>query len=329
MEEKMRKTAYSDHGNPSIRLLRPSRDRLDRRISVCPVIASPAYDAVHLSRMCLKMRAVHPSWASIRNRLANWVRITTTLQEAGGSQICIRQGVPPDAAAFEISRAAGRGLASTGAGHAQNVPNVVPSVQDSVQQTVSGQYLTRTPRRQITNSGWEPRAAPRRPPIPRNVAHQNASAGAAHRLAADLLLTLPIEGHLQTSGRPESEVGLDLLRLFRCHVDDGGASPAGMPSGPLPRPPCPLVVPPCLEAAESEKDSTQSPSLIGGASSAAGGVRATRASVPDRLGWRGPASRWSAHAASPGRPTRGRMGPGGSVGGERHGRRNSRRTEAA
>ncbi|MDE0125345.1 MAG: hypothetical protein OXN97_12295 [Bryobacterales bacterium] len=88
------------------------------------VIAAPAYDAVHLSRMCLKMRAVHPSWASIRNRLATWVRITTTLQEAGGSQICIRQGVRPDAAAFEISGAAGRGLASTGAGSGRKTPNM-------------------------------------------------------------------------------------------------------------------------------------------------------------------------------------------------------------
>ena len=74
--------------------------------------------------MCLKTRAEHPSWTSIRNRLANWVRLTTTLREAGGSQICIRQGVRPEAAAFEISRAAGQGLASTGAGSARKTPNM-------------------------------------------------------------------------------------------------------------------------------------------------------------------------------------------------------------
>lgn len=138
----------------------------------------------------------------------------------------------------------------------------------------------------MTNSGWKQRAAPTRLPIPGNVAHQNASAGAAHLLAADLLLALPIERHLQSSGRAESEVGLDLFRLFRCRVDDGGASPAGMPSGPLPQPPSPLAVPPRREAAESEKDSTHSASLIVGLSSSASRGWATRASVPDRPGRR-------------------------------------------
>ena len=60
------------------------------------MIAVPAYDAVHLSRMRLKTRGVHLNWASIRNRLANWAGITPPPQEVDGSQICIR----PDAAAF-------------------------------------------------------------------------------------------------------------------------------------------------------------------------------------------------------------------------------------
>ena len=61
--------------------LRPIWHRLDRRISGHLFIAVLAYHGVHLIRMRLKARGVHLSWASIRNRLANWVRITTTLQE--------------------------------------------------------------------------------------------------------------------------------------------------------------------------------------------------------------------------------------------------------
>ena len=123
--------------------LRPIWHRLDRRISGHLFIAVLAYHGVHLIRMRLKARGVHLSWASIRNRLANWVRITTTLQEVGGSQICMRQDVRPDAAAFEISRAAGvvprlhrRRIRSE---DAQNVQNVVPSEQSSVDQTVISQ----------------------------------------------------------------------------------------------------------------------------------------------------------------------------------------------
>ena len=119
--------------------LRPIWHRLDRRISGHLFIAVLAYHGVHLIRMRLKARGVHLSWASIRNRLANCVRITTTLQEVGGSQICMRQ----DAAAFEISRAAGvmprlhrRRVRSQ---DAQNVENVVPSEQGSVSQTGTGQ----------------------------------------------------------------------------------------------------------------------------------------------------------------------------------------------
>ena len=123
--------------------LRPVWHRLDRRISGHLFIAVPACHAVRLTRMRLKARGVHLSWASIRNRLANWVRITTTLQEVGGSQICMRQDVNPDAAAFEISRAAGvvprLHRCRTRSQDAQNVANVVPSGQGPVGQAVSGQ----------------------------------------------------------------------------------------------------------------------------------------------------------------------------------------------
>ena len=104
--------------------LRPIRHRLDWRSSGHLLIAVLAY------------HAVHPSWAPIRNRLADCVRITTTLQEVGGSQICIRQDVRPDTAAFEISRAAGvvprlhrHRTRSKDAQNVRSSQNVVPTVQ--------------------------------------------------------------------------------------------------------------------------------------------------------------------------------------------------------
>lgn len=134
---------------------RPFRHRLDRRNSGHLLIAVLACHALHLVRTRLKARGVLVNWASIRNRLANWVRITMTLQKVGGCQICIPQHVRPDAAAFEISWAAGvvprldqRRIRSK---DAQDVQDVVPSVQVSVEQTISGQQDTRTPSRQVTN----------------------------------------------------------------------------------------------------------------------------------------------------------------------------------
>ena len=131
---------------------RPIRHRLDRRNSGHRLIAVLAYHAVHLVRMRLKARGVLVSWASIRNRPANWVRVTMTLQKVGGSQICIPQHVRPDAAAFEISWAAGVvPRLDQRRTRSRDAQDVVPSVQGSVKQTVSGQQGTRTPSRQITN----------------------------------------------------------------------------------------------------------------------------------------------------------------------------------
>ena len=104
--------------------LRPNRRRLDWRISGHLLIAVLAYHAMHLR------------WASIRNRRANCVHITTSLQEACRSQICIRQDVHPDAAAFEISRAAGvmlrlhrHRIRSKNAQNVRSSRNVVPTAQ--------------------------------------------------------------------------------------------------------------------------------------------------------------------------------------------------------
>ena len=123
--------------------LRPIGHRPDRRNSGHLLIAVLACHAVHLVRTRLRARGVHLSWASIRNRRANCVGIPTPPHKVGGSEICIRQHVRPDAAAFEISRPAG--VASRlyrcriRSNDPQNVRNVVPSGQGSVSQTFSGQ----------------------------------------------------------------------------------------------------------------------------------------------------------------------------------------------
>ena len=87
--------------------LRPIWHHLDRRVSTHLFVAVLAYHAVHLVRTRLKARGVHLSWQSIRDRLANWVRVTTTVQSADGQPLCSRQDVRPGAAAYEIARAAG------------------------------------------------------------------------------------------------------------------------------------------------------------------------------------------------------------------------------
>lgn len=73
----------------------------------------------------------------------DWVRIMTTLQEVGGSQICMRRDLRPDAAAFGILRAAGvvprLHRCRIRSEDAQNVRSVVPSEQGSVEQTISDQ----------------------------------------------------------------------------------------------------------------------------------------------------------------------------------------------
>lgn len=136
--------------------LRPVRHRLDWRISGHPLSAVLACHAMHLS------------WASIRNRRANCVHITTSLQEVCGSQICIPQDARPDAAAFELRDLAGH----WGAASPPSAPDTLEgrpkcakfakcrsNCADSVKQTVSYQELTGTLGRQMTNLGQDPSPA--------------------------------------------------------------------------------------------------------------------------------------------------------------------------
>ena len=87
--------------------LRPIWHKGDNQICAHLFITVLAYHAVHLIRIQLKRDGNNLCWASIRNRLQNWVRITTTLQEVGGGVITTRQDVWPSAEAAEIARRVG------------------------------------------------------------------------------------------------------------------------------------------------------------------------------------------------------------------------------
>ena len=66
-----------------------------------------AYHAVHLIRTRLAARGIHNCWASIRESMRTWVRITTRLRQADGALIVNRQDTRPAAELAAISSAAG------------------------------------------------------------------------------------------------------------------------------------------------------------------------------------------------------------------------------
>ncbi len=84
--------------------LRPIWHQGDNQIRAHLFIAVLACHAVHLIRTRLKLAGNNLCWACIRNRLRNWVRIATTLQEVGAGRIIFRQDVLPSVAATEIAR---------------------------------------------------------------------------------------------------------------------------------------------------------------------------------------------------------------------------------
>ena len=87
--------------------LRPIWHQLDRRIAAHLLIAVLAYHAVQLIRTRLAARGVHKCWASIRESMRTWVRITTRLRQTDGTLIVNRQDTRPAAEVAEISSAAG------------------------------------------------------------------------------------------------------------------------------------------------------------------------------------------------------------------------------
>ena len=87
--------------------LRPIWHQLDRRIAAHLLIAVLAYHAVHLIRTRLAARDIHKCWASIRESMRTWVRITTRLRQTDGTLIVNRQDTRPAAEVAAISSAAG------------------------------------------------------------------------------------------------------------------------------------------------------------------------------------------------------------------------------
>ena len=65
--------------------LRPIWHQLDHRIAAHLLIAVLAYHAVHLIRIRLAARGIHKCWASIRESMRTWVRITTRLRQTTAS----------------------------------------------------------------------------------------------------------------------------------------------------------------------------------------------------------------------------------------------------
>lgn len=87
--------------------LRPIWHAKQDRIRAHLFIAVLAYHGVHLLRRRLGAHGIHDSWQTIRRKLANWMRLTTTLVSAGGERIECRQDSRPDQAAAALARAAG------------------------------------------------------------------------------------------------------------------------------------------------------------------------------------------------------------------------------
>ena len=87
--------------------LRPIWHAKRDRIRAHLFIAVLAYHAVHLLRRRLGERGLHDSWETIRRKLANWMRLTTTLVTAGGERVECRQDSRPDQEAAALARAVG------------------------------------------------------------------------------------------------------------------------------------------------------------------------------------------------------------------------------
>ena len=87
--------------------LRPVFHQLDKRIRSHLLIAALAFHPAHLIRTRLKSRGINPGWASVRERMRSWIRITTTLRKTDGALVVIRQDSNPGAEQASISRVAG------------------------------------------------------------------------------------------------------------------------------------------------------------------------------------------------------------------------------
>ena len=87
--------------------LRPIWHRLEHRVKTHLFISVLAYHAVQLLRLQFKEHNIHRSWKSVRDILANWMRVTTTLKAEDGRTIINRQDVRPSAEQAQLAFAAG------------------------------------------------------------------------------------------------------------------------------------------------------------------------------------------------------------------------------
>ena len=87
--------------------LRPIWHVKQDRIRAHLFLAVLAYHGVHLLRTLLQRQGIHTSWAGIRDRLASWIRVTTTMKTKAGELITIRQDTRADAGEAELARAVG------------------------------------------------------------------------------------------------------------------------------------------------------------------------------------------------------------------------------
>ena len=87
--------------------LRPIWHTKPQRIRAHLFLAVLAYHPVQLLRTRLAQAGRTESWATIRRRLASWVRLTTTVQARSGELLTCRQDARPDAEAVALARAAG------------------------------------------------------------------------------------------------------------------------------------------------------------------------------------------------------------------------------
>ena len=87
--------------------LRPIWHTKPERIRAHLFVAVLAYHAVHLLRRRLRAHGIHDSWETIRDKLGNWMRLTTTLESADGERIECRQDSRPDLEAAVLAQAAG------------------------------------------------------------------------------------------------------------------------------------------------------------------------------------------------------------------------------
>lgn len=88
--------------------LRPIFHRKAERIRGHLFLSVLAYHAIHLLRRRLQAQGIHDSWATIRNKLSRWMRVSTRLQAGDGSWIETRQDTRPDPEAAVIAAALGQ-----------------------------------------------------------------------------------------------------------------------------------------------------------------------------------------------------------------------------